>query len=647
MGFLRNHLLLNIGMLMNLKQSFPEKVVSAENAVKNIKQGDRVFIGTGCGEPQHLIYAMAKDTSLQDIMIYQMLSSTLANFVDDDDFLRRFSLKLFFISWAMRKAASVGKIDYIPTYLSKIPGLFYSGRIGLDVALVQVSPPDAGGHCSLGVSVDITKAGAASAKIVIAQVNNDMPKTWGDTYIHVDEIDFFVLHDEPIVDSFRVLKKEEMEIGKRIGMYISQVVEDGATLQVGFGYLPNAVLQYLDKKKDLGIHTQVITDGLLPLLEKKVITNRKKTLMPGQIVASLCMGSQKIYDYIDNNPTFYFRSSDYVNDPRVIAQNDNLTSISSALEVDLTGQVCADSLGNQFYSGIGDQVDFLRGAAMSKGGVSIIALPSTVTTKDGIRSRIVANLSEGAGLATTRADVDIIITEYGIAELQGKSIYQRVMELTQIAHPQFRKELIEEAKQRGYIFPDQLPPSAEDLFFLEKYKELLELKNGKTVLFRSLLPSDEFAYRNFFYGLHKETIYWRFFYNKKIFTHEMIQGQYAGMDYRKNMYLIGMVQKKRHQEIVAIGTYMDLGNNRAEVAFVTREDFQGTGIATFLLKKLEHIAKENGFTGFLATTLKENSAMRYIFTKRYPDAKVVNDGSEFEIYMDFKDTENSQQLEEA
>lgn len=631
---------------MDLKQSFPEKVLSAAKAVQKIKQGNRVFIGTGCGEPQQLIHAMVDDAHMQDIMIYQMLSSTLANFVDDEDFFRRFSLKLFFISWAMRKAVAVGKIDYIPSYLSKIPGLFYSGRIGLDVALVQVSPPDAFGHCSLGVSVDITKAGVASAKIVIAQVNKEMPKTWGDTFIHVDEIDYFVLHDEPIVDSFRILKEEEMDIGKRIGMYISQVVEDGATLQVGFGHLPNIVLQYLDKKKDLGIHTQVITDGLLPLLEKRVITNRKKTLMPGQIVASLCMGSQKIYDYVNNNPTFYFRSSDYVNDPRVIAQNDNLTSISSALEVDLTGQVCADSLGNQFYSGIGDQVDFLRGAAMSKGGISIIALPSTVKTNQGLRSRIVASLSDGAGLATTRADVDVIITEYGIAELQGKSIYQRVMELAQIAHPQFRTELIEEAKQRGYIFPDQHPPSAEDLIFLENYKELVELKNGKTVMFRSLLPSDEFAYRNFFYGLKKETIYWRFFYDKKIFSHEMIQGQYADVDYRKNMLLIGMAQKKRHQEIVAIGTYMDLGNNRAEVAFVTREDFQGTGIATYLLKQLENIAKENGFTGFLATTMKENVAMRHVFTKHYPNAKVVNGGSEFEIYMDFTDTENSQQLEE-
>ena len=624
---------------MDLRKEYGDRALSAEKAVKVIKPGSRVFIGTGCGEPQHLIRAMVADGGMHDIMLYQMLSSTLSRFVDDEDFLSRFSLKLFFISWSMRKAASVGKIDYIPTYLSRIPEMFKSGRIGLDVALIQVSPPDSFGYCSLGVSVDITRAGAESASIVVAQVNEKMPKTWGDSLIHVDEIDYFVVYDEPIANSIRSLKPEEIEIGRRIGMYVSQVVEDGATLQVGFGYLPNTVLQYLDDKKDLGIHTQVVTDGLLPLLKKKVITNRRKTLIPGQVVASLCMGSQEMYDYVNNNPMFYFRSSDYVNDPRVIAENDNLTSISSALEVDLTGQVCADSLGNQFYSGIGDQVDFLRGAAMSKGGVSIIVLPSTVKTASATRSRIVASLSDGAGLATTRADVDIIITEYGIAHLQGKSIYQRVMELAQIAHPSFRENLIEEAKQRGYIFPDQLPPSAEDLIFLENYKRLVELKNGRSVLFRPLLPSDEFAYRNFFYSLKEETIYWRFFYDKKIFSHEMIQGEYADVDYRRNMYLVGLVQKKRYQQIIAIGTYMDVGDNQAEVAFVVNDDFQGLGIASRLLEQLEAIARKNGFEAFVATTLRENTSMRRVFSKRYPQMKSVDDGSMIEITMYFGDAE--------
>ncbi len=618
---------------MDLNRYCPEKITTAEKAISEIKRGSRVFLGTGCGEPQHLINTMVKNRDMQDILIYQMLSSTLSKFINDESFLRRFSLKLFFISRAIRRAAAQGKLDYIPTYLSRIPHLFYSRRIGLDVAMIQVSPPDDFGYCSLGISVDITRAGMDNAEMVIAQINPNMPKTWGDSFVHVDDIDYFVFHEEPIVESVPLPK--ENEVSRRIGMYVSQIVEDGATLQIGFGYLPNAILKYMDNKKDLGIHTQVITDGLLPLLKKKVITNRKKTLIPGRIVASLCMGSRELYEYVNNNPMFYFRSSDYVNDPTIIARNDNLISISSALEIDLTGQVCSDSMGNIFYSGIGDQVDFLRGSAMSKGGFSIIALPSTA--RNGQISRIVPSLSKGAGVATTRADVDIVITEYGIAELQGKSIYQRVMELAQIAHPKFREELIDEAKKRHYIFPDQLPPAQEDLIFLEGYKTSVRLKNGRIALFRPLFPSDEFEYRNFFYSLREETIYYRFFYKMKIFSHEVLQRQYASVDYKKNMSLIGIVQRKRHQEIIAIGSYAQAENGLAEVAFVVREDYQGMGIASYLLERLEDIAIVNNYKGFCATVLRDNSAMIRVFKKRYPNAGITSLGSEIYIQMDFND----------
>ena len=492
---------------MDINDFCPDKLLTAETAVSQIKRGSRVFIGTGCGEPQHLIQTMVRDPQMQDIMLYQMLSSTLAQHVEEPDFLARFSLKLFFISKAMRKAAFEGRIDYLPAYLSQIPRLFSSHRIGLDVALVQVSPPDKFGYCSLGVSVDITRSAMEHAVLVIAQVNPRMPRTWGDSFVHVDEIDCFVWHEEPLVETVTAI--EENQISRRIGHFVSQLVEDGATLQIGFGYLPNVILRYLDQKQDLGIHTQLVTDGLMPLFEKGVVTNRKKSLLPGRVVASLCMGSEKLYRFVDNNPAFYFRSSEFVNDPTVIARNDHLISISSALEVDLTGQVCSDSMGHLFYSGIGDQVDFLRGSAMSKGGFSIIALPSTAC-RDTV-SRIVPHLSRGAGVATTRADVNFVVTEYGIAELQGKSIYQRVMELAQIAHPQFRDQLIQAAKKRHYIFADQLPPSQEDLLFLEGYKSTLDLADGRTIQFRPLLPSDELAYRNFFYSLKEETIYYRFF----------------------------------------------------------------------------------------------------------------------------------------
>ncbi len=293
-------------------------------------------------------------------------------------------------------------------------------------------------------------------------------------------------------------------------------------------------------------------------------------------------------------------------------------------------------MGHLFYSGIGDQVDFLRGSAMSKGGLAIIALPSTA--QNGKVSRIVPHLSEGAGVATTRGDVNFIVTEYGIAELQGKGIYQRVMELAQIAHPKFREELIEVAKKRHYIFADQLPPSQDDLIFLEGYKSTLKLKNSKAAEFRPLFPSDEFAYRNFFYSLQEETIYYRFFYRMKLFSHEVIQKQWASVDYRKNMSIIGLVQNRGHQEIMAIGSYMMESDDRAEVAFVVREDYQGMGIASYLIKVLETIAKENNYKGFSATVLRENRAMIHVFKKRYPNAKTsLNDGSDITIIMDFND----------
>ena len=606
-----------------LSRHCPEKVTDAIEAISKIRNGSKVFIGTGCGEPQHLIRTLVENPNATDIMVYQMLSSTLAEFVNDPLFLERFSLKLFFVSYAMRQAAFEGKIDYVPAYLSQIPDLFANRRIGLDVALVQVSPPDDLGYCSLGVSLDITRAGLENAKMVIAQINSHMPRTLGEGFVHVNQFDSIVLYDEPLVESLPRIG--DTEVARRIGYYVSQLVEDGATLQIGFGHLPYAILSHLENKNDLGIHTQLITDGFLPLFEKRVITNKKKTLLTDKVAASLCMGSEKLYQYVDNNPLFEFRPSEFVNNPAVIARNDNFVSISSALEVDLTGQVCSDSIGYLFYSGIGDQVDFIRGSAMSRGGFSIIALPSTA--QNGRLSRIVPHISEGGGVATTRGDVNFVVTEYGIADLAGKSIYQRVMELAQIAHPKFREELIHLAKKRRYIFSDQLPPQPDDLIFLEGYKDVIKIKNGKTIEIRPLFPSDELEYRSFFYSLKKETIYYRFFYMVKSFTHEMAQQQYFNIDYRKNMTLIGLVQHKGHKEIVAIGSYAEKNADYAEAAFVVSDQYQRMGLGEYLLGRLEEIAKENGYKGFTASVLKENTKMFHLFKKQYENITIESEDS--------------------
>jgi len=617
---------------MDLRQICPEKLLTPEKSVKKIRNGSRVFIGTGCGEPQRLIKAMAEDMSIQDIIIYQMLSSTLSKYVNDENFLSRFSIKLFFISLLMRQSAFEGKIDYIPVYLSQIPEIFENKEIGLDVALIQVCPPDEHGYCSLGISVDITLSGVKNADIVIAQVNPQMPRTWGDSFVHIDEINFLVEYEEPILESLPETKNQE--VVKRIGHYVNMLVDDGSTLQIGFGHLPDAVMPCLADKKDLGIHTQVITDGLLPLFKKKVITNRKKNYLPDRVVASLCMGSKALYEFVNNNPMFYFKSSEFVNDPNVIAKNDNFISISSALEVDLTGQVCTDSKGYLFYSGIGDQVDFIRGSAMSKGGFSIIIIPSTA--QNGEISRIVPHLSEGAGVATTRGDIDIIVTEYGIAEMRRKSISQRVLELAQIAHPKFRNELISQAKKRHYIFSDQLPPTSKDLLFLDSYHYSMKLTNGRNIEFRPLLPSDEFESRHFYYSLQEDSIYYRFFNRRKVFSRKMLQQQWAEVDYSRNMTLIGLMQLGKRKQIVAIGSYADVGKDSAEVAFLVKENLHGLGIGSFLLKALETIAKENNYKQFIATVLAENRKMLKVFQNKYKNAKFIRTGSgEVEVEMPF------------
>lgn len=607
------------------------KKVTAEEAIAKLKNGSRVFIGSGCGEPQHLIHTMVANRQLQDIMIFQMLSFTFERYLRDPDFLNRFALKLFFVTISMRQAAFEGKIDYIPVYLSEIPRLFRNRQIILDAAMIQISPPDRFGLASLGVSVDVTREAVRNARLVIAQVNPKMPRTHGDGFIHLDDIDYIVPHEEAVL----TLPEEAIDQGtaRRIARYLGELIDDGSTLQVGYGQMPFAVLKYLTDKSDLGIHTHMMGDAFIPLFEKGVITNKRKNFLTDRAVSTFCMGSRATYDYIDDNASFYFGTADFVNNPRVIGQNDNFISITSALEVDLTGQVCSDSLGRQFFSNTGDQSNFIRGASLSKGGLSIIALPATA--KDGSRSRIVATLSAGAGLATLRADVNFVVTEYGIAQLKGKSIHQRVIELAQIAHPDYRAELIRAAKGNHYIFPDQLPPPAKDLMFTEAYKSRKTLENGKFMSVRPLLPSDEIAYRNFLYSLEERSIYYRFFDKIHVFTRQMAQDHWATLDYRKNISLVGVVRNKGENEIMAMATYAGVDAARAEVAFMVREDFHGMGIASYLLGELEKIARENGYGFFSAIILAENAAMLQVFKKRYPEAEITAVAGEVEVTMAF------------
>lgn len=427
-------------------ESYTKKIVTADEAVSHIKSNDRVYVHPGCALPEVLTEAMVRRApQLENVEVVHLLTLGKADYTKPG-MEKHFRHRAIFTGGNVREAVNAGRADYVPIFLSEIPYLFIDKILPVDVALIHVSPPDTHGFCSFGVGVECTKPAAENARIVIAQVNENMPRSLGDSFIHINKITHVVKQDTPILELPRVRMNEET---RKIGEHVASLIEDGSTLQMGIGGIPDAVLFYLKEKKDLGIHTEMFSDGILELIDQGVINNEKKTLHAGKSVASFVLGSRAVYDYINNNPLFEFHPSHYVNDPFVVAKHDNMVAINSAIQVDLTGQVCSDSIGYQIFSGFGGQVDFIRGAARSRNGKPIIALPSTA--KGGEISRIVLHLDEGAGVVTSRADVHYVVTEFGVAYLHGKGIRERAHALIQIAHPQFRDELIREARKRHYI----------------------------------------------------------------------------------------------------------------------------------------------------------------------------------------------------
>ena len=613
----------------NWTEKYKDKVGNAVSAMKLIKSGNSIFIGTGCGQPQHLVESLVEHSShIYDAHVVHLLTMGAAPYADEK-FREKFKMNSFFIADNVRDVLSKGIGDYTPIFLSEIPLEFETGRIPIDIALISVSPPDANGLCSLGVSVDIVKSAVGNARYTIAQVNSRMPRTFGDSFIHVNAIEMLVPFDEDIIE---IPIPDSDDILRRIGQNIARLVEDGSTIECGIGRIPQALAEFLKDKKNLGVHTEMFSDWIIDLIECGAITCSKKTLNRGKVVASFCMGSRRLYDYIDNNPFFEFYPTEYVNNPSIISQHEKMIGINVGLEIDLTGQVCSDSLGYQFYSGIGGQVDFIRGAAKSRGGKAIIAMPSTA--KNDEVSRIVPHLTEGAGVVTTRGDVHYIVTEYGMAYLHGKSIRERVLALINIAHPKFRTELIQAAKAQRYIYPDQIELDTEKMVYPAELEHYDTLNDGTEILFRPVKPTDEAALSEMLYSLSESSIRTRYMAQTMTFHHKDVQ-QLTNIDYNQDLSIVGTVPSVSGEKIVAVAQYfLDPKTQAAEVAFIVQDEWQQKGMGTFLLNYLTQIAKQRSVKRFYAKVLPSNKSMLAIFHNSGYQVKTAFDGEVYNVTYD-------------
>ena len=587
------------------KTAYAPRLVKPVEAIRAIRPGRRILIGSGAAEPVALVEALVKHGGhLADNEIVHLLTLGPAPYVAREH-EGRFRHAAFFIGANVRDAVEEGRADFIPVFLSDIPEVIRSRRVRIDVALIQVTPPDRHGYVSLGVSVDIVRAAVDCADLVIAQVNPRMPWTHGDSAIPIARIHHLVDFEAPILE--RVAEPPD-DISRAIGRNVASLIADGATLQTGIGQIPDAVLASLDERSDLGVHTEMLSDGVMRLERRGVITGARKTLLRGKMVTSFVMGSQALYDWAHEHPALEMRASDFTNDPGTIARNDRMISINSALAVDLSGQVASDTVGGRFYSGIGGQVDFVRGASRSRGGKAILALPSTA--KQGKVSRIQGAFEEGAGVVTSRGDVHYVVTEYGIADLWGKTVRERAKALIEIAHPDFRNELLDAGKRRKFILPDQRAHRAA-YPWQEVRRE--QLRGGTPVIVRPVRMSDEAAIQRMLYRLSDESIYRRFFAYRHVHPHEEMQ-KMVDLDYEQAFGLV--VHEPDAEEIIALCRYdIEPATRFAEIAFTVRDDWQHRGIGTMLLRLMTAIARARGLAGFKASVLSGNAAMLAVFHK--------------------------------
>jgi acyl-CoA hydrolase/GNAT superfamily N-acetyltransferase len=602
--------------------AYVEKLSSADDAIKKIRQGQRVFIGSACGEPQHLVRNLAQNAirfSGLEIVRMMSLESVSLSEIADKTHDASLNIRNIYLGSATIDTLSRNKRFITPMNMSDVPMLFKSRKMPINVALIQVSPPDDFGWMSLGVSVDVTSAAASSADYVIAQVNSKMPRVMGHSFIHVNDVDVIVEHDEALLT---IDLPEQSEIAVQIGKNISRLIEDGSTLQVGLDAASQATVQALIDKNDLGLHSQYLTVDVMHLYAKGIITNRKKGFNDGKLVASAAVGTQSLYEFLHDNPGIEFYPSDYVNDPFIIAQHNRMVSMNVARSIDLMGQVTAEAAAQTLYAGVSGIPDFVRGARRSKGGKSIIFLPST--TPDGKKSTIIP-MTEGEPVVVPRGDVHWVATEYGIANLFGKSMQERVMAMITIAHPNFRDELLHAAKDMGLIGKERNLGEAVRAVYPVGLEDNI-VRGDKRITIRPAKPVDERRIQEHYYTLDKKDVFSRFFHDKKSFNRSDLENK-SHIDYIKDLTLIGVVGEIGFDEVIGVGEYLLIvENNMAEVAFSVSKDYQGLGLGKIFLKKLAEAARSNGISGLMAYTVPSNKAMIKLFkTLPYKVKTVIED----------------------
>lgn len=589
--------------------SYIENKCTMQEAIQLIKPGQRVFIGSSCGVPQALVreFAEASDR-YTDVEVVRLLAlesiplTLIANKTKDYSL----NIRSFYLGSAKPKGLAQNQRFITPVNLSAIPRLFKHRHLPIHVAMIQVSPPDDFGWMSLGVSVDITLSAALSADLVIAQVNPKMPRVLGRSFIHVNDVNVFVEHEE---DLLTIGESPESESANIIAEHIQRLIDDGSTIQISMGTTPQATLLALLNKNDLGIHTQYLTDEIMRLFSMGVVTNRKKGFNEGKLVASSAIGTRALYDFMNDNPGIEFHPSDYVNDPGIISRHNKMVAMNVAMEMDLSGQVAADALPFNYFSGVTGMPDFIRGAAQSEGGKSILMITST--SMGGKRSRIVPMLSDTA-VVVPRGDVQYVVTEYGAVNLFGKSLQERALAMISIAHPDFRDELFFEAKKIGFLSAERTLKDSIHGVYPVKLEDTLDV-DGEEITIRPAKPDDERRIQEHFYNLDKDDVVARFFHEKTSFVHDEVE-DISQIDYINNLTMVVVRGEIGFEEVVGIGEYLlDPAKNMAEIAFSISKAFQRKQLGKILQKKLSEAARENGISGFFAYTSPHNRGMIKLF----------------------------------